>query len=206
MRKVTVHLNGISPYSQSRHFDADMVPKLERENADAYDKRTWREHLHVDQEGRVFIPGMAFKQAMTDACRFLGHKVPEKRNATWTKHFQSGIMIFDNLVLPVRKEDVQSERLYLNADGKRGGGTRVWRTYPVLRNWAGSLDIYVVDELIIQPVLRAHLEAAGRFIGVGRFRPQNGGFYGLFEIARIDWQEIETPADLAPPPDEEEVD
>ena len=29
------------------------------------------------------------------------------------------------------------------------------------------------------------LEAAGQFIGIGRFRPQNGGFYGRFRISKL---------------------
>jgi hypothetical protein len=31
------------------------------------------------------------------------------------------------------------------------------------------------------------LEEAGKFIGLGRFRPQNGGFYGRFAVAKVVW-------------------
>jgi hypothetical protein len=31
------------------------------------------------------------------------------------------------------------------------------------------------------------LEAAGRFIGIGRFRPRNNGRYGRFAVENLRW-------------------
>lgn len=52
MRILTAHLKSISAYSQSRHYDA---PKLAREIPKDYESRTWRERLHVNEEGYVGI-------------------------------------------------------------------------------------------------------------------------------------------------------
>ena len=40
-------------------------------------------------------------------------------------------------------------------------------------------------ETITLSVFRKHLEEAGKFIGIGRFRPRNNGFYGRFEVKEI---------------------
>ena len=57
-RIVKVHLKSTSPISFSRGYQ---VEKLDREGDDAYETRTWRNRLHVNEEGNVFIPPMAFK-------------------------------------------------------------------------------------------------------------------------------------------------
>lgn len=59
MKAYEAHLKSISPYSQGRHYDD---PKLEKELPDAYEQRTWRGRMHVEN-GRVFIPPMAAEQA-----------------------------------------------------------------------------------------------------------------------------------------------
>ena len=58
---VTVQLESLAPYSQSRKHD---TPKLEKEAADAHEARTWREKCSTDENGEIVIPAMAFKQAL----------------------------------------------------------------------------------------------------------------------------------------------
>ena len=41
-----------------------------------------------------------------------------------------------------------------------------------------------------QDVFSYHLKQAGMFIGVGTFRPRNGGYFGRFEVSKFDWSEI----------------
>ena len=43
----------------------------------------------------------------------------------------------------------------------------------------------MVDETITKDVLLKHLEQAGNFIGVGRWRPINGGMYGRFAVKAL---------------------
>jgi hypothetical protein len=44
-----------------------------------------------------------------------------------------------------------------------------------------------LDETITEEVFKLHLEESGKFIGIGRFRPQNNGFYGRFKVNEIVW-------------------
>jgi hypothetical protein len=34
-------------------------------------------------------------------------------------------------------------------------------------------------------VFEHHLHEAGKFIGIGRFRPRNNGFYGRFDVLGV---------------------
>lgn len=186
MKTYTAHLESVSPYSQSRHYSVDQVPELERETKAAYEKRTWRHRMHVDGKGQVFIPPMAFKNCLSEAAKFISMKVPGNGKATYTKHFEAGVMITDPVELGIAADDVAGEWLYLPSDGVRGSGKRVDKCYPVIPQWDGVLTIHVLDELITRDVLQRHLDDAGRFIGIGRFRPRNNGFYGRFRVTGLD--------------------
>ena len=182
MKVYRVKLESVSPYSQSKHYTLD---KLDREQPDAYEKRTWRERMHVDEKGEVFIPPMAIKNCLADAAKFMSVKIPGKGNATYTKHFEAGTLIHDPIPLGIKKDDVEGEWLFVPSDGKRGGSKRVSKCFPKISEWQGEVVIYVLDEIITEAVLRDHLVAAGSFIGIGRFRPRNNGFYGRFKVASV---------------------
>jgi len=183
MKTYTAHLKSSSPYSQSKHYQ---VEKLEKEKADDYEKRTWRERLHVNPEGFVVIPPMAIKNCVSEAAKYLGIQIPGKGKATYTKHFEAGLLIMDQIVLPIKKEDVPGEWYFVPADGRRGSGKRVSKCFPVIHQWEGSVEIHVLDETITRDVLLQHLEEAGKFIGLGRFRPRNNGFYGRFSVEGLE--------------------
>lgn len=182
----TVTLESASPYSQGRAYEVD---KLDKEGGDAYDLRTWRERCHVNADGHVIIPGTQIKQALSAAAKYLAMQIPGKGKATYTKHFEAGVMVLGEIVLAVKKHDVPCEKLYVPSDGRRGGTTRVFRRFPRIDAWKGSIDILVADPTITEDVLRKHLDAAGLFIGLGRFRPRNNGYYGRFNVRGIKWQE-----------------
>jgi hypothetical protein len=182
----TVELEGISPYSQSKHHT---TAKKERELPKDYEERTWRERMHVNKDGYVFIPPMAFKNCIAEIAKFLSVQIPGKGKSTYTKHFEAGILVTEEVLLPFKKADVQGEWLFLPSDGKRGSGTRVDKCYPVIPEWKATVVFYVLDQIITEDVFTDHLNKAGQFIGIGRFRPRNNGFYGRFRVLSVNWQQ-----------------
>lgn len=182
MRQIIATLKSVSRYSQSRYHD---TPKLEKESDNDYEMRTWRNRLHVTDKGYVFMPPQAFKNCISGAAKYIGMKVPGKGNNLYTKHFVAGVLVTDPLVLDILAEDVEPEWLYVNPKGIRGGATRVPKCFPLIHEWGGDVIYHVLDDTITEDVFRYHLEQAGKFIGVGRFRPINNGFYGRFEVADL---------------------
>jgi hypothetical protein len=174
----------VSAYSQSRHYD---TPKLPKETAADYENRTWRDRLHVNEEGFVCIPPIAFKNCISEVARFLGKQIPGKGKSTYTKHFEAGVLVMDPLILPIKKDEVPRETYFVPADGRRGSGKRVIKHFPVIQQWEGQVTFYILDETITEDVFLEHLEEAGRFIGIGRFRPRNNGFYGRFQVKKFEW-------------------
>ena len=184
MKTAIATLHSISPYSQSRHYD---VAKLAKELPKDYEARTWRERLHVNNDGNVYIPPMSFKNCLSDAAKYLGIQIPGKGKSTYTKHFEAGVLVIDPLVLPLKRDDVPGEWLFVPSDGKRGGGKRVDKCFPTIQEWRGEVTFFVLDETITEDVFLNHLTQAGQFIGIGRFRPRNNGFYGRFAVDGVSW-------------------
>lgn len=184
MKIYKAHLKSISPYSQARHHN---TPKLEEVNEShaAHEKRTWREKLHTNKEELVFIPPMSFKRCLDATAKYLSINVPGKGSAKFTKHFEAGVMVTEPLVLLIKKGNVESEELFVPADGRRGGSTRVWKTFPIIQEWEGEVIFLVLDEIITKDVFKKHLDMAGKFIGIGRFRPEKAGYYGRFKVVKI---------------------
>lgn len=179
-------LKAAAPYSQSRLHEA---PKLAKEGMDAYEQRTWREKAHVDEKGDVFIPPMSFKQALDAAAKYLSISVPGKGKATYTKNFTSGCLVMEPVYVGVKKDDLAVDKIHANANGVRGSGKRVWRLFPRVDDWKADVEFHVYDDAITKEVFEQVLRESGRFIGIGRFRPQNGGFYGRYSVEKINWQE-----------------
>lgn len=185
MRSVVVQIEGTARYSSSR---AHITDKLDKEGPDDFEKRTWREKSHYDASGNIFIPPMAFKQALDKAASRLGIKIPGKRNATFTKHFLAGVLCIDPAPLNATKEQVQGEWVYCNADGVRGSGKRVWRCFPYVEaGWQAAVEFKVLDDTITPEIFQEHMHEAGNLVGVGRFRPEKGGYYGRFKALEFDW-------------------
>lgn len=183
MKTYQIQLESVSPYSSSRYHN---TPRLDKESPDDYEKRTWREKLTTNEAGLVVINPMAFKFAMSSAAKYLGKKIKGKGQSTYGKIFDSGILIIDPLNTGVRKEDAAEVWVHANSDGRRGGGKRVMRCFPTLREWKGTLIVHVLDQTITKDILIEHLEAAGNFKGVGQYRPENGGLNGRFRIVKIE--------------------
>lgn len=181
MKTAVVTLESAAPYSQSRLFTKHEVPALEKESAADYDIRNWRHHQHFNPAtGIVHIPPMALKNCLMEAAQYLSEKIPGKGNATWTRHFTAGVLCSDPPPLGIHKDQTECETFMCHADGKRGSGTRVPRTFPVIREWKTTATFHILDEVITRSVFERYIEEAGKFIGIGRFRPRNGGFYGRF--------------------------
>jgi hypothetical protein len=191
MRIAVARLESISPYSQSKAYEPEGGVRptgTKTETPKDREARTWRERCHVDADGRIMIPPMAFKNCLAEIAKYLSVQIPGKGKSTYTKHFEAGVMVLDGVSLPDTKETVSGEWLFVPADGRRGSGKRVWKCFPVIQKWKGTVTFHILDDVISESVFEQHLKEAGNFIGIGRFRPRNNGYYGRFSVQGIQWQ------------------
>jgi hypothetical protein len=184
MKQVKVTIEGVAPLGFSKHYE---VPKLSKESHNDFEERTWRNRAHTDKEGQIIIPAIFWKNCLRDVGSFLGQKIPGRQNEKYTKHFLSGILVTDPCPLGIHINDVEFEKLFVPSDGKTGGGKRVWKHFPVVHQWSATPLIYILDDTITIPVFEHHFREAGRYIGIGFWRPARGGIKGRFEILKFEW-------------------
>ncbi len=185
MKSVNCKLKSVSPYSQSRYIQEK---KTRDETHGAFEERSWKQRCHWNEAGKLYIPPMSFKNCLSEAAKYKSIQIPGKGKSTYTKHFEAGVLVVEPLVLDVTQETIQHEWLHVPSDGRRGGTTRVEKCFPLVQSWSGTVQFLVLDEIITEDVFAEHLRDAGSFIGIGRFRPRNNGFYGRFEVESIEWK------------------
>jgi hypothetical protein len=189
MKTAIVTIQGISPYSPSKHYSQDEFPKLEegKEANSDYEKRTWRERAHYNESGECFMPPMGFKKSVEMAAKFLSIGIPGRGKATYTKHFKAGVLVTEPLMLGVQKDAVEGNWLFIPSDGRSGGGSRVNKCFPIFNEWGGDVTFYILDDTITRDVFERCIKEAGNFIGLGSFRPANGGYFGRFVVKGVKW-------------------
>lgn len=175
-------------------------PREDRRTPADYEEEMWRGRLNTNKDGEVVIPPMAIKNMLQDAAKFCGQQIPGKGKSTYTKHFESGvlcigdpeILVRDDADNAIKADSVSGETFFVPSNGVRGDGKRVDKTFPIIQpGWTAEVTVHVLDEIITPSVFEYHLNAAGRFVGLGRFRPQKGGFYGRFEAENLKWVDID---------------
>jgi hypothetical protein len=193
MRQCKVYLESLpgSPYSQSAQHGTEM---RDRETHDDYDVRTWRDKCTVNEAGQVCIPAMGLKQCIDTAAFKLGMKVPNRRGATYKNFFASGFFCDGDVPIangkPLTKADALMVAINANADGRRGSGTRVKRRFPNFPKWAGVAEFTITDDIITTEIFEDHVKSSGMIVGLGRFRPENGGTNGRFRATKFEWREL----------------
>ena len=190
MKICHVQLESATPYSQSKMLDAELIPFLPKEGKDDYDKRNWREKSSYNADGVIVIPQMALKMAVDEAVKRLNIGIPGRGKSTYTKFFVAGQICNADVPLGIRKDDVPMIEIWANSDGVRGSGKRVRRRFPIINQWAGTAEFWILDDIITKEVFEKAVNEAGRLIGIGRFRPEKGGFLGRFKVNGFAWSEV----------------
>ena len=99
------------------------------------------------------------------------------------------MLVAEPLTLPIKKDAVSPLPCLMDSGGRKGsaGGSSVVRNMPTIPNWNGTVDFYILDDTITEDVFERVLSEAGKLIGIGQFRPQNGGYAGRFKVKNIKW-------------------
>jgi hypothetical protein len=187
--EATVKITGITALQQSREYGS-VEQKQKSETHDAYEKRCWKLRAHTNPDGKIYHPGAAFKQSIVKSAQYLGTQIQGQGKKTYTQKFQSGLTVVDNLETGTHIDNAEQRAVFASSTGKTGQGGRVWKYFPTLPKWSGILTFHIYDPIITKEVFMEHIDAAGKFIGVGTWRPANGGEYGRFSGKLVSWKEI----------------
>ena len=190
-------LLGSTPILFGKQIDQDDIPKEPKETHDAYEKRTWRNRCHSDSNGHLYLPSLALKRMLENTAGYQNERIKGKGMQTWKKKFEAGVSVENDMLLldangkPIKAEGVPGISRMVPSDGKRGGATRVKRTFPIVAPpWKGEISILLLDPGVQRSKVEEYLRFGGIVNGLGMWRPQKGGSYGRFTVESITWSEI----------------
>lgn len=189
-------LRGICDYSQSKYLDTHANPDLakrDKEDDAQREARIWKAKMHT-VNGHLAVPALSVKAAFVSASKKLGIKIPGKGKQTYTHAIQSSMLPMSDLFetnIPVAQ--VEGVTLPQNSRGEKGSGgagKMVLRTFPIVRaGWECECEFSIYDEGVTKEVMHKVMQYAGTQIGIGRWRPENGGMNGRFVTEITEWTE-----------------
>lgn len=143
-----------------------------------------------DTEGRYYFPGAAIGRLLREA----GGAHKQKGSRKSVKYLvPAAVLVLDDAVTicngdgvtPVKDFEVDSRPVVIPAT--KG---RVMRHRPRHDKWSANFQIRVNETVLAPDVVHHLLTEGGEQIGIGDFRPEKGGPFGVFRVTR--WEEIKT--------------
>lgn len=202
MRRFTATLEGVTPFLFNRYLDPLEIEKtIGKQPKDLSKQDEWRKRegmLRLYQNGNgAFLPSRNIRSAMVEGAKatMMKHKPPKgaaislwpflrRGLVTEPLELEFGIPAIDFTDISL---DFEDGALSLHGDMVRvppRTGALVRKYWAKLEEWRLTATLAVFDEsLQEEDELRASLEAAGVFCGLGTGRPD----YGKFKV--IEWAE-----------------
>ena len=125
----------------------------------------------------IMIPTMNIKSALVE-----GAKLNNLGSA-----FNRAMMILEE-ALPVThagpqdKEKMWESGIYVDCRSVKVGQARLMRYRPKLRDWRLSVTIHFDEKMVEVAQIIEAARNAGRYIGLGDYRPAKGGPFGRFSV------------------------
>ena len=178
MKKYKVEITGITPLLMNKPleygFDEQWVEKKASED---WEKEALKK-LYVNAKGVIYQPSTHIEMSLIDAGKKI--KVKGQGKATYSKLFGSMVSI-EEFEIPHKKQDYEIFKCLVVIPSTKG---RVMRYRPKFNEWV--LEFHVIfEEEIPKEVIKEALEIAGKYVGIGDWRPSKKGKFGKFQVTKF---------------------
>ena len=175
MKRYKVELTGTSPLLMNKPaeygFDAQWV---EQKASTDYEKEALQK-LYVDLKGKIYQPATHIERCLIEAGKKI--RVKGQGKATYSKLFGSMVSV-PSMEIPHKLQKYEIFKALVVIPSTKG---RVMRYRPMMNKWVLNFELEAEDE-IPDDVLKEALEIAGRYVGIGDWRPEKKGKFGKFQV------------------------
>lgn len=179
--KFKVSVTGITPYMQHRMDDTKLASWeksrgviIERDGLNDEPNKIAAFHSYITPSGEYFIPSEHFKQSMVKGGGYIKSKVGNAKRSM--KNIVAAMFFITPEKIPFRKFDEVDTRSAVNKNNK----ARVIVHRPKWGEWTCEFTLFVDNDSITTETIKEIIEASGKYIGVGSYRPEHTGEYGRF--------------------------
>jgi len=181
MKKYKVEITGITPLLMNKPeaygFDEQWVQKKASED---WEKEALKK-LYIDSEGIIYQPATHIDRALIEAGKKI--KVKGQGKATYSKLFGSMASV-DEFEIVHKKQEYEINKCLVVIPSTKG---RIMRYRPMFKNWALEFHISFEEEISAE-VIKEALEIAGKYVGIGDWRPEKKGKFGKFQVTKFEEQ------------------
>src|SRR5262252_7594979 len=135
----------------------------------------WQGGLHHDPALGPFLPGANLDAAMCEAAKL------QRRG----KDVKRALMVVEDKIRieydgPRDQKKMYESGRFTDVRGVRVKQARTMRCRPIFREWSMSVTVNFDESVLNESDVMAFAVDAGRYVGIGTFRPR----YGRFEVSR----------------------
>jgi hypothetical protein len=178
-----VTIQGVSPLLCNRFTDeAQMVATSGSRPAGVGQQGSPKEQaekkLYKDESGKLIIPGPNLMSCITEAGKFF--KAGRAKVTTQKSSLIPACVWIQELCIPLKSKDswgVDTRPVRIPATGGR-----ILCHRPCFHDWELVFSLEIDTELMTKELLRQIVDAAGKRIGLGDFRPDRKGPFGRFVV------------------------
>jgi hypothetical protein len=178
MKKYKVEITGITPLLQNKPAEYGFNEQWVEKKASTDWEKEALQKLYVDSEGQIYQPATHIERALIEAGKKV--KVKGQGKATYSKLFGSMASI-EEFELVHGIQDYEIFKCLVVIPSTNG---RVIRYRPMFKKWKLSFHVEAEDEIPCD-VIKESLEIAGKYVGIGDWRPEKKGKYGKFQVTEF---------------------
>lgn len=186
MKKYKVIIEGVTPYMQHRMDDVKLEQweKLrgqihERPEVNHEDAVRAEYHCYRSADGPCYIPADQIRGALIAAGSYVKAKVGGRSKSMKTIVAAMFMVTPEQILIP--EYDAVDKRSAVNRNIKG----RIIVVRPKWTTWSAEFTLSIDEDTITQPTIEQIIEYAGKYVGIGSFRPTNNGLFGRFELIEI---------------------
>ncbi|MBP6875114.1 MAG: hypothetical protein KBD56_03505 [Candidatus Eisenbacteria bacterium] len=188
MKRINVAIEGTSPLICNRFTDAAQIAATNGSRlASVGEKGTPAEQaearLYVGHDGKPMIPQPNLFRCLIDAGQFF--RSGRTKVSTVKSSLLPACAEVEGLEIPIQHKDPWTVDTRAVRIPSTGG--RILCHRPCFNDWRLGFTLSVDEELITLRLMREIVDAAGKRIGLGDFRPSCKGPFGKFVV--VQWQE-----------------
>jgi len=175
--KYSVEIKGVSPLLMNRFIPEQIVEtRVRRGNVKDV---SVEDKLYMTQDGKPYVPSAYIRNSLIEGGKAV--QIKGKRKATYSKLLGSTLIVSPDAI--VINSTTGWEPFTTTAVNPATRG-RVTVTRPMFKDWKLSFEVTITDDILEEDFAKI-FDEAGRYVGIGDWRPAKKGMYGKFIVTKL---------------------
>jgi len=166
--QINVKIEGVSPLLQHRFAQEKSQKKSKRKTGNIDYSKEAEKAIYRDENGQIYQPASHIEGAMIKAAA--NFQIEGRGKKTYKDLTKSAIIVEPSAIPHIEtKYEIDARPVVIQR-------ARIIRCRPRFDKWLLEFSLIVADDQIPLEVAQEILEYAGRFVGIGDYRPRFGRF------------------------------